>query len=85
MERFTVKLADGTYAAADGCSSDEIVQKLAKFENMYDTLCREHDKVIADMEKLRLAGKSKTVTYKQLLANKMMIMELISRFDIYGL
>lgn len=85
MKRLTKKIADGTYAAAEGHSSDEIVLKLAKYENMYDALLAEQSKIITDIEKLRLTGKSQTVTFKQLLANKMMLMDLISRFNIYGL
>ena len=85
MERLTRKLADGTYEAAEGHNADEIILKLAKYENMYDALCAERSKMIADMERLRLADKSKTVTYKQLIANKFMVMDLIGRFEIYGL
>lgn len=84
MERLTRKLADGTYAAAYNHSDEEIIQKLAKYDDMYETLFIEQSKIIANMEKLRIAGQSKTVTFKQLLANKMMIMNIIGRFDIYG-
>ena len=84
MERFT-KQVDGSYIHAEGRSMNEIIQKLAKYENMYEALCTEQSKIIKEMENLRLTGKSKTVTYQQLMANKLMVMNLISRFEIYGL
>lgn len=85
MDRLTKQLPDGTYIVVDGYITDDIIKKLAKLENMYDALYAEQSKIILDMEKLRAVDKTKTVTYKQLLANKLMNMNLIGRFDIYGL
>ena len=85
MERLTQKIADGSYVVADGHGNKELTEKLAKFENMYDALCLEQSKILAEMEKMRLAGKTKTVTYQQLIADKLMVMNLLGRFQIYGL
>jgi hypothetical protein len=70
---------------ADGHSNQEMTEKLAKFENMYDALRLEKNKILEEMERMRLAGKTKTVTYQQLIANKLMVMNLLGRFEIYGL
>ena len=85
MERLTKKLSDGTYALIEGHDVNEVIVRLAKYEDMYEALCFEFSKITADMEKMRAADKSKTVTYKQLIANKMMNQNLIGRFEIYGL
>ena len=60
-------------------------QRLTAYDRMYADLHRERDKVLADMDKLRAAGKNKGVTYQQLLAQKLTVMNLIGRFEIYGI
>lgn len=60
-------------------------ERLAAYDRMYDDLLRERDKVIADMEKLRAAGKNRGATYQQLLAQKLTVQNLIGRFEIYGI
>ncbi len=60
-------------------------QRLTAYGRMYADLLRERDKVLADMDKLRAAGKNKGVTYQQLLAQKLTVMNLIGRFEIYGI
>lgn len=84
MQRLTSRKPDGTGSLATGISAEEAVQKLAGLEDMYDALCAEQAKLVAEIEKLKAAGKQKTTTYQQLLANKLLAMNLISRFDIYS-
>ena len=59
--------------------------RLAAYDRMYEDLLRERDKILADMEKLRSAGKNKGATYQQLLAQKLTVQNLIGRFEIYGI
>ena len=61
------------------------LERLAAYDRMYADLLRERDKVLADMEKLRAAGKNKGVTYQQLMAQKLTVQNLIGRFEIYGI
>ena len=61
------------------------LERLAVYDRMYADLLKERDKVLADMEKLRSAGKNKGVTYQQLLAQKLTVQNLIGRFEIYGI
>ena len=60
-------------------------ERLAAYDRMYADLLKERDKVLADMEKLRSAGKNKGATYQQLLAQKLTVQNLIGRFEIYGI
>ena len=48
-------------------------------------LLKERDKVLADMDKLRAAGRNRGTTYQQLLAQKLTVQNLIGRFEIYGI
>ena len=61
------------------------LERLAAYDRMYADLLRERDKVLSDMERLRAAGKNRGVTYQQLLAQKLMVQNLIGRFEIYGI
>ena len=61
------------------------LERLAAYDRMYADLLKELDKVLADMEKLRSAGKNKGATYQQLLAQKLTVQNLIGRFEIYGI
>ena len=60
-------------------------ERLAAYDRMYADLLKARDKVLADMEKLRSAGKNKGATYQQLLAQKLTVQNLIGRFEIYGI
>ena len=61
------------------------LERLAAYDHMYADLLKERDKVLADMEKLRAAGKNKGVTYQQLMAQKLTVQNLIGRFEIYDI
>ena len=61
------------------------LERLVAYDRMYADLLRERDKVLADMDKLRAAGKNKGATYQQLLAQKLTVQNLIGRFEIYDI
>lgn len=56
-----------------------------KFERMFQATLDEYDDVVMKMEKLKAENKMKTVTYKQLMASKLTLQNIISRYEIYGL
>ena len=60
-------------------------ERLAAYDRMYADLLKEGDKVLADMDKLRAAGRNRGTTYQQLLAQKLTVKNLIGRFEIYGI
>ena len=60
-------------------------ERLAAYDRMYADLLKEGDKVLADMDKLRAAGRNRGTTYQQLLAQKLTVQNLIGRFEIYGI
>ena len=61
------------------------LERLVAYDRMYADLLRERDKVLADMDELRAAGKNKGATYQQLLAQKLTVQNLIGRFERYGI
>ena len=61
------------------------LERLAAYDRMYADLLKERDKVLADMDGLRAAGKNKGATYQQLLAQKLTVQNLLGRFEIYGI
>ena len=56
-----------------------------KFEKMLQAIQKEYNDTVSKMEKLRVEGKTKTVTYKQLMGTKVALQNMLSRYEIYGL
>lgn len=56
-----------------------------RFEKMLQATLDEYDDVVRKMEKLKAENKIKTVTYKQLMASKLTLQNILSRYEIYGL
>ena len=56
-----------------------------KFEKMLQGVQEEYDVTISKMEKLKTEGKTKTVTYRQLMSTKLTLQNILSRYEIYGL
>jgi len=60
-------------------------ERLAAFERMYAGVLAEQGEVLKRLDALRAAGNQKGATYKQLLARKLTLQNLIGRFEIYGI
>lgn len=56
-----------------------------KFEAMLQSVQREYETTLQKMEKLKREGKEKTATYRQLMGDKLMLQNILSRYKIYGL
>ena len=56
-----------------------------KFEKMLQAIQKEYNDTAHKMEKLKAEGKIKTVTYKQLMGTKIMLQNMLSRYEVYGL
>lgn len=60
-------------------------EKLALHEKMKNGIQTEYDSISVQMEKLKDAGKTKTVTYKTLLGKKMMYKNMLDLYKLYGI
>lgn len=56
-----------------------------KFEAMLQSVQREYEITLQKMEKLKGERKEKTATYRQLMGDKLMLQNILSRYKIYGL
>lgn len=63
----------------------EAISKLAKYENIYDDLIAKQNEISKELEKLRFEGKTHSVKFKQLLANKLTNSNILILFETYGL
>lgn len=64
-------------------SMDE--NRLKAFEDMLAAILRQYGDTTEKMAKLKAAGKEKTVTYRQLFANKLQLQAMLSYYRAYGL
>lgn len=64
---------------------DEIMERLEAFEKMLSDVRKQSDYEIAQMEKLKAAGKEKSATYRQYFGNRMLYKWIIEKYKEYGL
>ena len=60
-------------------------KRLKAFEYMLAAIRKQYDDTTEKMAKLKVEGKEKTVTYRQLFANKLQIQAMLSYYRTYGL
>ena len=60
-------------------------KRLEAFENMLASVLARYDSTIEKMAKLKTEGKEKTVTYRQLFADKLQYQAILSYYRTYGL
>ena len=60
-------------------------QRLKAFEDMLAGILKQYDDTTEKMAKLKVESKEKTVTYRQLFANKLQLQAMLSYYRIYGL
>lgn len=60
-------------------------QREEKFEKMLQAIQEEYETVSEKMETLKTEGKTKTATYRQFMGRKMMLQNMLSMYEIYGL
>ena len=56
-----------------------------KFEKMLQAVQSQYADTTDKMKKLKADGKEKTVTYKQLMASKLTLLNILSMYHTYGL
>lgn len=57
----------------------------AKFEAMLQAIQQEYHTTLEKMEKLKAEDKTKTATYRELLGDKLMLQNILTRYKTYGL
>lgn len=60
-------------------------EKLQAYEKMQKAIQTEYDSICSQMEELKVAGKTKSVTYQTCFGKKMMYKNMLSMYEIYGL
>lgn len=60
-------------------------ERLAAFENMLKNVKDRYADTTEKMEKLKAEGKVKSVTYNQLMAEKLTLQKMLSMYEIYGI
>lgn len=61
------------------------IDRLARFENAYESLLDRQDKIATDLEQLRSQGRTQSVSFKQLLAEKLTNQSILVLFKSFGL
>ena len=60
-------------------------ERLEAFEKMYQNVKDRYADTCQKMDKLKAEGKVKSVTYKQLMADKLTFQKILGMYDVYGL
>ena len=60
-------------------------QRLEAFERMLSDVQESQRQTIARMDALKVQGKEKTVTFRQLMSSKLMYQSILSMYRSYGL
>ena len=76
-QRLTIPTPEGYKAEPEAA-----LERLGRLEDRIDKLQEEYEKTIQALERLQGQGKEKTVTYRQLLTNKMTLREVLFRMGL---
>ena len=60
-------------------------KRLEAFENMLAAILSQYTSTVEKMARLKAEGKEKTVTYRQLFADKLQLQAMLSYYRTYGL
>lgn len=61
------------------------MERVEQFEQMLADVRANYDTVTAKLDKLKAEGRTKTVTYRELLGNRMMLRHMLDLYKAYGL
>ena len=60
-------------------------KRLEAFEKMLAAIEANYAGILSKMETLKVQGKEKSATYRQLMGNKLMYREILFLYELYGL
>ena len=85
MERYTVQ-KEGAWVLAEGDSSlPRALERLARCEDLLSGLEREQAELSEKLEALKVQGRQKTVQFRELMARKLVNLQLRLRLEEYKL
>lgn len=61
------------------------MERLEAFEQMLSDIKKQAEQELAQMERLKAAGKEKSATYRQYFGNRMMYQMILEKYREYGL
>ena len=80
---YVTKFIDGKFGSEE--YHGEAVERLAKFENLFDRIMERKNEIPIELDALRSEGKNKTYGYKEKFAEKLMNDMMLNLFEQYGL
>lgn len=83
MSRITKKSCEGYIVSENDI--DKAINKLGLFEDIAERVVLEQEQYSAKMNELKLAGKEKTVAFKELMIKKLNNVNLIATLEAYDL
>ena len=60
-------------------------KRLEAFENMLSSTQQQYEDIEDKMAELKMEGKEKTTTYRQLMANKLRLGDMLAMYKLYDL
>jgi len=61
------------------------MERLEAFEKMLADTVAQHEDTVRRMSALKAQGREKSATYRQLMGQKLSLMQLLERYRVYGL
>jgi len=83
MKRITIKTEIGVTVLETGMN--EAIARLAAYEDVYAVLAENAVMIPLEMEKLKAAGKEKSVRYREMLGQKLMETQFRALFQRHGI
>ena len=82
MRRMTQVLA-GKAALAENCRVEDALLRLSQYESLHQSLEQQLADTLAKLDGLRAQGRTGSVTYRQLLSQKLTLKDLLARIALY--
>lgn len=79
MERLTTR--QGEHYIVKGDDNQVVIDRLAIYENMMETICEQKHRIEEELEQLRQEKKAKTMKFQQRLGEKMICDRFITMFE----
>lgn len=79
MERLTTR--QGEHYIVKGDDNQVVIDRLAIYENMMETICEQKHRIEEELEQLRQEKKAKTMKFQQRLGEKMICDRFLTMFE----